>query len=989
MDRFLVRSPATSRGSGGISGGLDGNETEEDDEMDISWEDGDVTDIRGLFRRPLPSTQALLDGEGEDGDGENGEGYGYGNDHNGDGGESAPATQPPSEARGDARNAPEKEDEGDGSVASTVRSMRGTKSKEKDEAEKEVDGLFELLDAGDARRRKGSIGGDDDADRRTAASAGDETQPTDNTSDVRARLVRFSESAISCGAPTVAGSRNRQRRRERAQAREAGTGPSHSGGKKTAFQELLRRAAATEGRGRTRKRRRSATEMGTATATKESEGVGREKESNKAVEEKSGGETKKGSRDGQGIGVEADEGGDGDDGGVEAMLKEIEEDLEMTKRRPRPRPATRPDPRGQVDADGEEEGYGWGSGTEAAQAMPLTDSDRTVDGAVVELKRNGESGGNGGAGVVRASPPTAGQDSPPSLRSITTPNAGASLAQRYGGRGGGGNNGNINQLGDGTVSPGGRPFVVQRIQGALSSLSSPYRKDGSRTSLSRCRSGPGQLSVGMVGKSTSQSNSCFDDLLYQKSSNYVRASAGARVAENQWGSGCAVASRSDCGMIPAVGSTFAERCLTRGEGPSSAAVEAAKPISEGRRTIATTATAAAVSIAIVAPVPLTAATGVVVPAASAVPTDNDDDPYGTIDFGEDDLAAMDSLVRQSSGRSDSLPVSVGFGLGGDGFSPAQNPVLSSSLTAGGSGGKLRLLPSAVQWVKDKKEADLPRLSSPPAVPAPSDDGDDPFGDMDLFDDDALAVVDQLVSSAGTGRGRSGSSSSPSTDPNGSLPPHPELPVWNRRLVPGGRGPTFLSFTRYTVLEIMDDGVTYTKTAVMSLWNPETAAATIAAAGAGESRDRWQDLIDPVVPEDIISQGGGLAKKKVDGCIHLRGEWYHTPLTAGDVVHLASISGRYVTSVECLPVVLHTNPPPGSDLDDDLVLVVHPDVLVTPTTISETVGCTRRAVLKGRLGSSGLSCEFLCVWFRSRLSISRLEAGLTRRWTWFARRLLRQ
>ena len=57
----------------------------------------------------------------------------------------------------------------------------------------------------------------------------------------------------------------------------------------------------------------------------------------------------------------------------------------------------------------------------------------------------------------------------------------------------------------------------------------------------------------------------------------------------------------------------------------------------------------------------------------------------------------------------------------------------------------------------------------------------------------------------------------------------------------------------------------------------------------------------------------------------------------------------------LPLLMHTTPP-ASSVADDLVIVVHPEVLFTPTTISETVTCTRRAVLKNRLGSTGLSCK---------------------------------
>ena len=95
---------------------------------------------------------------------------------------------------------------------------------------------------------------------------------------------------------------------------------------------------------------------------------------------------------------------------------------------------------------------------------------------------------------------------------------------------------------------------------------------------------------------------------------------------------------------------------------------------------------------------------------------------------------------------------------------------------------------------------------------------------------------------------------------------------------------------------------------------------------------------------------------IDGCIHLRGEWYHTNAKSGDVIHLGSISGTYLTDVTALPVILHSNPPVGSDVDDDLVLVIHPDELITPTLVSEAVKCPRLAVLQSRLGSTGLSAK---------------------------------
>jgi hypothetical protein len=142
--------------------------------------------------------------------------------------------------------------------------------------------------------------------------------------------------------------------------------------------------------------------------------------------------------------------------------------------------------------------------------------------------------------------------------------------------------------------------------------------------------------------------------------------------------------------------------------------------------------------------------------------------------------------------------------------------------------------------------------------------------------------------------------------------------------------------------VKDDLNTYTKTIDVSLWTPTEEN------GREGEMERLKKICSTTSDTST--------NVAIDGCIHLRGEWYHTNAKSGDVIHLGSISGTYLTDVTALPVILHSNPPVGSDVDDDLVLVIHPDELITPTLVSEAVKCPRLAVLQSRLGSTGLSAK---------------------------------
>ena len=150
----------------------------------------------------------------------------------------------------------------------------------------------------------------------------------------------------------------------------------------------------------------------------------------------------------------------------------------------------------------------------------------------------------------------------------------------------------------------------------------------------------------------------------------------------------------------------------------------------------------------------------------------------------------------------------------------------------------------------------------------------------------------------------------------------------------------ISFSRYQVVEVVDDKTTFGKGLLLKAWN----------SSISNDAEKYAIHHSSTASRPVSSVDDG------DGWVYLRGEWYHSKVFSGDIVHLCSLSGRHQTNTTALPVVLHTDPPAGSDFKDDLVLIIHPDTLISPTTISETIGCNRRAVVKSRLGSSGLSSK---------------------------------
>ena len=207
----------------------------------------------------------------------------------------------------------------------------------------------------------------------------------------------------------------------------------------------------------------------------------------------------------------------------------------------------------------------------------------------------------------------------------------------------------------------------------------------------------------------------------------------------------------------------------------------------------------------------------------------------------------------------------------------------------------------------------------------NDDDDDEFPDVDF----ASLDFDRLVG--------------PPQQLMNDTPPSTNAPVRNRRRLERD-GTASLTCSRYKVLSVTEDSQTYTKTVSLAAWttemlDDEDKKSRLTHHPSDHKRDHRIDSND---------------KWKMIGVIYLRGEWYYTRLQSDDAIHIVSLSGRFCT--DQLPIIFHTCPPTNSDTDDDLLLIVHPDLLLTPTIISETVGCSRRAVLKQRMGATGLTCK---------------------------------
>ena len=119
-----------------------------------------------------------------------------------------------------------------------------------------------------------------------------------------------------------------------------------------------------------------------------------------------------------------------------------------------------------------------------------------------------------------------------------------------------------------------------------------------------------------------------------------------------------------------------------------------------------------------------------------------------------------------------------------------------------------------------------------------------------------------------------------------LPPF-DFKVWNRRVLDHDRSDN--TFSRYRVVAVINETSSYTMAILVKSWCNELsevdAIKTITHRPSSSSRKLTRTLDDKVG----------------EGWAFLRVEWYHTPIQSGDSMNLCSLSGRYETNLEALPI----------------------------------------------------------------------------------------
>lgn len=101
------------------------------------------------------------------------------------------------------------------------------------------------------------------------------------------------------------------------------------------------------------------------------------------------------------------------------------------------------------------------------------------------------------------------------------------------------------------------------------------------------------------------------------------------------------------------------------------------------------------------------------------------------------------------------------------------------------------------------------------------------------------------------------------------------------------------------------------------------------------------------PEKLLLANDERANKPV--AITLRDSWVDTSISPGTIIHVSKLKSRRDATTDL-------QSPPGqlliSDLDDSPLLIIHPDHMLSATTVADSFDCLRKAVLQDRIKATG-------------------------------------
>ncbi len=319
------------------------------------------------------------------------------------------------------------------------------------------------------------------------------------------------------------------------------------------------------------------------------------------------------------------------------------------------------------------------------------------------------------------------------------------------------------------------------------------------------------------------------------------------------------------------------------------------------------------------------ATSIITEASTRVPYNNDDDEFGNFAFDDIDMTCLDNLLSVKSSQHVTIHSEKDSGPSKSASTSEYSLPHASTKVLRDKGNQLSNPPG----LQIEPKPTVRTLSQQPII-------DDEFGEFPDFD---FEVVEQAIANR----------------QQTSDPLHNEVIQNPRNQSIDPSGLLHIKFSRYKVIQSEQDSIHFRKTLLIAEWTDEMRREH------EEETKIHRNCQVEVIPDDgkQESQPVNLQRRNNNyppvGHLQLRGQWYYTAVEEGDIIHICSLAGRYRTDASALPLVLHSHPPVGSDLDD-LVIVHHPDLLMTPTVISETVSCPRRAVFKQRNGSTGLTSK---------------------------------